>query len=234
MSNRGAYIPRGREDERKLESAIEIAFEEIKNDYLFNIPSNWGIELGKSNIKFSDIKESAIKMGYPSSNIEKYYDGNNSIVTDGRIIYLSIKKDNDVYRFPLFIGEMKKQGTNDKRMKEGKSKQAQGNAAGDRVAKNYSIASDYCYICDNEFFPYTVFLHGFDFSESEITSTTKSKLKPFFGELNKFNPWFDKNTISKKGGTCLYQEKDFTTDYLKNICYKCCKTGIEHYLKKFA
>jgi hypothetical protein len=237
MSNRGYSIPRDRNDEALLMSASSKVFEDIKNEYLFQLPNNWNIECSSPRLFFSDIKSSLLRNGCSLSIAESYYGGNNSIITDAHIIYLTIKDGDIVNKYPLFMGEMKKQGTNNKRIKEGKGKQAQGNAAGDRVAKNYLIASDYCYACDSDFFPYNVFLHGFDFSNSEITTTTKSKLTPLFGSLNVFNPWFDKDALillsSHKGGSCFYQEDEFTEDWLMKICYSCCVEGIKHYLKKY-
>ena len=105
-------------------------------------------------------------------------------------------------------------------MIEGKKKQAIGNAGPDRVAKNFEIAADYCFLCDKTFFPYNVFLHGCDFRESEITNTTKAKLHPFFGELNILNPYFDKDIFwARKGGSCFFQGNDYTYEQLYNICF---------------
>lgn len=237
MSNRGSNIPRDREDEKILEMATEKVSVDIRNKYLTKIPSNWDIKCGSKRLIFSFIKEALINNGFSSKQAESYYGCGNYIETDGYIIYIEFFQNGKYITKPLFMGEMKKQGTNGKRISEGKTKQAQGNAAGDRVAKNYFIASDYCYLCDNEFFPYNVYLHGFDFSEEEITSTTKSKLAPFFGELNKFNPWFDQDVLrvmsTHKGGSCFYQEEDFTFEQLYKMCYDCCEIGIKHYLKKY-
>ena len=137
-------------------------------------------------------------------------------------------------KYPLFIGEMKKQGTNDRRIKEGLKKQSIGNAGADRVSKNFKIAGAYCYLCDKDFFPYNVFLHGCDFSEETITKTTKSKLEPLFGKLNTLNPFFDKDIYwERSGGSCFYQHEEFTYEQLYNICFKCCEVGINHYLERF-
>ena len=132
------------------------------------------------------------------------------------------------------MGEMKKQGTNEKRMLEGKKKQSIGNAGPDRVAKNYVIASDFCYLCDKFFFPYNVFLHGCDFKENEITTTTKAKLQPFFGTLNNLNPYFDNDIWwGRKGGSCFFQGDDYTYEQLYNICFQCCEIGILYYISKY-
>ena len=57
------------------------------------------------------------------------------IVPDGGILYLVNKKQMKNYRWSLVIAEIKRQGTNKERIKEGKSKQATGNAI-ERLGKN--------------------------------------------------------------------------------------------------
>ena len=90
--------------------------------------------------------------------------------------------------------------------------------------------------CDREFFPYNVYLHGCDFNE-DMTNTMKAKLTPLFGTLNRINPWFDKDmliyTAGHKGGSCFYQNNDFTYKQLYDLCYECCRIGIKHYLEKY-
>jgi len=51
---------------------------------------------------------------------------------DGGILYIVTK---DEQKYPILITEMKNQGTNDLRLKEGKKKQAKGNAI-ERLGKN--------------------------------------------------------------------------------------------------
>lgn len=224
-------------DDSLLNEAVHKSVQELRNKYLSKLPDNWNIECGKKNVSFRTIKKLLTDAGMPASKVNDYYGLDCNIVTDSDIVYLTIKTDDKIIRKPLFLGEMKKQGTNDRRIKEGKKKQAVGNAGPDRVAKNYMIAADYCALSDKEFFPYNVYLHGCDFKDNEITKTTKSKLEPFFGKLNNVNPWFDKDmfmyTSSHKGGSCFYQNEDFTVQWLYEKCYECCRIGIEHYLEKY-
>ena len=233
MNNLGNnHITNMKSDDALLENAVSKAVSRINNDYYGKIPDNWTIDLGSAKISFKNIREEMLKMGYSAAKANAYYGGPSSIITDGPIVYITIRKDGKKIMKPIFLGEMKKQGTNDKRLAEGKSRQAIGNAGTDRVAKNFMIASDYCYLHDRTFFPYNVFLHGCDFSTTDITTRTLAKLKPFFGKLNKLNPYFDKEVI-KKGGSCFYQDKDYTEEQLENYCYKCCELGIKHYMDKY-
>ena len=188
---RNNNIPSTTADDILLSSAVDMAFNMIKNDFLCKIPNNWNFELSEKSIRFDDIKTLMIEEGISYEKAESYYGGPSSIVSDCPIIHLVIIKNKKTIKKPLFIGEIKKQGTNDERIARGLKKQAVGNAGTDRVAKNLKIASDYCFLCDKEFFPYNVFLHGCDFDEIEISSTTKAKLHPFFGKLNCLNSFFN-------------------------------------------
>lgn len=221
------------EDDKRLDAIIRQVYKQFYADHILSLPSNFAIELDEEAIPFSEIRQKWESAGIPQSVCEEYYGGTNRIQTDCSMIVLTIRTDKHVERYPLFMAEIKKQGTNDKRLAEGKRKQSQGNAAGDRVAKNFHIAADYC--INEDFFPYTIFMHGFDFSETEITTTTLSKLKPFIGTLNELHPFFDKTIKNRvKGGSCFYQGEDFTKEQIFKICYECCKIGIEYYIKKYA
>lgn len=226
-------ITTSKPDEVLLSSAAERAYNDFRNKYLYTLPSTWDIVMKKKKITFSMIRERMIESGYPVSDANMYYGQDSSIDSDAPIIYLTINNNGEVKLYPLYIGEIKKQGTNDRRLEEGEKRQGQGNATGDRVAKNYNIIADYCYLCNRTFFPYNVYLHGFDFSDSEITKTTKAKLEPFFGTLSKFNPYFHEICGSHKGGSCFYQKDMFTPEQIYDNCYSCCQVGIEHYLKHF-
>lgn len=237
MGNYKYSIPSAKEDESVLSKAVKDAFYELEENWAGEKPGNWEFVLKDSRrIYFSDIIEEGLRHDIPRSRLMAYYKSDRYIETDSPIIYLEIYGDSVPLLKPLFISEIKKQGTNDKRIEEGKPKQAIGNAAGDRTSKNFSIISDYCYLCDKDFFPYCVLLHGYDFGKEEISETTKSKLEPFFGELNKLNPWFDKYMMielnAKKGGSCFYQGEEYNYVQLYDIVYRCCEIGIKHYLSK--
>lgn len=228
-------IPSSTLDDATLTTAAMNACESIREKYLCRIPDTWNFECGTKKITFKDIRDEMISEGINPDKAESYYGGPSSIETDAHIIYLTMNIDGKIVRKPIFMGEMKKQGTNDRRLMEGKKKQAIGNAGPDRVAKNFEIASDYCFLCDSRFFPYNVFLHGCDFKESEITTTTKAKLHPFFGTLNILNPYFDKDIPwARKGGSCFFQGEPYTYEQLYKVCFDCCEMGVSHYLEKYA
>lgn len=226
-------IPSSKADDELLTLATSNACDAIKEKYLCSIPDTWSFECGAKKLLFEKIKEKMFDNGISASTANLYYGGNSSIETDAHILYLIINTNGKLSYMPIFMGEMKKQGTNDIRLMEGKKKQAIGNAGTDRISKNFSIAADYCYLCDKDFFPYNVFLHGCDFKETELTVTTRGKLEPFFGELNILNPYFDKEIYwARKGGSCFLQSEDYTYEQLYKICFECCEIGIKHFLNK--
>lgn len=232
MIDKKLNIASSRKYELILEEATKKVFNDLRNEYLCKIPSNWDFTLDSKKISFKDIRKKMADKGYPISTITKFYGEESSVETDSFIIKVIIKEGDTFIEKPIFIGEDKKQGTNNERIQEGKETQAIGNAI-DRAAKNFIIVSDYCYLCDEDFFPYTIFAHGCDFGEN-ITKTVKSKLSPYIGELNILNPFFDKSfKNSRKGGSCFYQENDFNFDQIYNICYETCVIGINFFLKKF-
>lgn len=74
-----------------------------------------------------------------------------TIKPDGGVIWL-LKGDDEDYRRLVLVSEIKKQGTNKERIKEGRAKQAQGNAIerlgknliGIRAAMNHEALTPFC------------------------------------------------------------------------------------------
>lgn len=228
-------IPSSKHDDDLLTTVTVDVCNAINNSYIFRIPDTWNFECGPKRLTFKDIKRKMINEGISPKKAERYYGVDSSIITDSHIIYLTMKVDGKTIRKPLFLGEIKKQGTNDVRVAEGKKKQAIGNAAPDRISKNFLISSDFCYLSDKELFPYTVFLHGCDFNDVWLTNTMLAKIQPFFGELNKLNPFFDKDVFwNRRGGSCFFQGDNYTYEQLYKICYECCEVGVKHFLKKYS
>jgi len=64
-----------------------------------------------------------------------YHFDTSSIRPDGGILFLQSKEKDDPFTYPILISEVKNQGTNDIRLKEGLAKQAKGNAI-ERLGKN--------------------------------------------------------------------------------------------------
>lgn len=100
-------------------------------------------------------KDIALTLGHKSYQSH----GRDSFVKpDGGIIYY-VKNGK---KYPVLITEAKKQGTNDIRVTEGKTKQGKGNAI-ERAYKNHKEFELYCKHLP--IFPYVIFAHGCDFED---------------------------------------------------------------------
>tara|TARA_R100000008_G_scaffold83601_1_gene69256 strand:- start:935 stop:1627 length:693 start_codon:yes stop_codon:yes gene_type:complete len=146
------------EDAKNLEGKLSDTVQEVI-DYLRGmfpeVKFSWDRKLEKRKIA-----ENIGKPHWKSCSKNPY------ILPDGGIVYAEIFGK----KYPILISEAKKQGTNDKLLKEGKKKQSKGNAI-ERAVKNHSEISLYCRPYD--YYPYVVFASGCDF---ESTSSINDRL----------------------------------------------------------
>ena len=98
---------------------------------MLHIINKFGIKLEHESNMF--LKNIVIKLKklFPDVDFNYYFD-TSSMRPDGGILYMVTKNEQ---KYPILITEMKNQGTNDLRLKEGKKKQAKGNAI-ERLGKN--------------------------------------------------------------------------------------------------
>ena len=119
----------------------------------------------EKQLPLSSIKE-IIKLNYPDLKLETTRDKKvgkrrpTFITPDGGFIYAII---DDKKRY-ICISEEKTQGTNDKRLLEGKPRQALGNAV-ERLGKNYNGLEEI--FASEGIFPFVTFLQGCDFHKDE-------------------------------------------------------------------
>lgn len=142
---------------------------------------NHGFEI-KNYLYFKDIEkycERAFNINYDYSK--------RKLAPDGGIIWMDDK-------YPILISEMKRQGTNNEREKEGKNKQAVGNAI-ERLGKNLIGFKNL--FENDEIFPFICFCWGCDVTD-----------KTFLGKLYTLNSFYEINIIYDKPNS--YINKPFT------------------------
>ena len=105
---------------------------------------------------------------------------NTSIKPDGGLLCLKAKED-DSLTFPVLISEVKNQGTNDQRRKEGLPRQARGNAI-ERLGKN--VIGLRAALMRESIFPFVCFGYGCDFEEDSSILDRVTTIA-MFGSLNK-------------------------------------------------
>lgn len=105
---------------------------------------------------------------------------NTSIKPDGGLLCLKAKEDESTI-FPVLISEVKNQGTNDLRRREGLPRQARGNAI-ERLGKN--VIGLRTALMRESIFPFVCFGYGCDFEE-ESSILDRVTTIAMFGSLNK-------------------------------------------------
>jgi len=119
-----------------------------------------------------------LRHSYPETQFD-YHFNTTYIQPDGGVLYIQGGPD-DTLTYPILISEVKNQGTNDRRAKEGLPKQAKGNAI-ERLGKN--LIGLRAALMRESIFPFVCFGYGCDF---EATSSILDRVSTMamFGELN--------------------------------------------------
>lgn len=185
----------------KKQSNLTISLDKLTNDIL----------LAKQKRIFPDIQfDKTAEPGF--------------INPDGSILFA---KFNGVWKM-VCISEHKHQGTNDKRIAEGKPKQAKGNAI-ERFGKNLSVVRTF--MKDENITPYILFADGCDF---EKTSSIR-------GRLWQMNECFGFNQIyvlAKANGylrpiSMFVRKEEWSELEMRNLLYAVCKESLDYYNKKY-
>jgi type II restriction enzyme len=120
---------------------------------------------------------------------------------------------------PVFIGEAKKQGTNNDRIARGLPRQACGNAI-ERAFKNYNELKAYMF--DKDYFPYLLFVYGSDFEQGcSILSRLHS--------MTMFKPYNnlyinDNNKIA----SIFVQVEPYTDEFIIDKCLEAVEISMNH------
>lgn len=150
---------------------------------------------------------------------------------------LTLRSNNNALVHYLIFAEIKRQGTNDIRAKEGKQKQAEGNAI-ERLGKNLSIIrSLFKY---ETITPYIVFCWGYDFNESRtdvgayLLNVSRLWSMNEFYDLNKINI-FTKHPSSNNHAcyqpiSIYYQYEAWTIDQMLPKMQEVAETAVRTYI----
>jgi len=143
---------------------------------MLHIINKFGVKLEhKSNMYLKDIVNT-LKGIYPDVDFSYNFE-TSSMRPDGGILYIITR---DKQKYPILITEMKNQGTNDLRLKEGKNKQAKGNAI-ERLGKN--VIGFRTAMLNESIFPFICFGDGCDFSKDSSILDRVITIS-MFGKLN--------------------------------------------------
>jgi type II restriction enzyme len=171
-------------------------------------------------------------VGDDSMYLEPVKDGT-FITPDGGFIYAII----DGFKRYILVAEHKTQGTNDRRLSEGKARQALGNAI-ERLFKNYN-ALDMLF-SQESILPFVSFLQGCDFHESE---TIGSRVITGFKGLRKNSINLFKDLFNRAGTYYMRGHKwneeargssDWTYEEMLDVFKSTSEQSLEYYINKYS
>eukprot|EP01050_Picozoa_sp_SAG11_P005647 SAG11_NODE_405_length_9736_cov_5.776486_13_plen_215_part_00 len=139
---------------------------------------------------------------------------NSHIAPDGGVVLCNC--------IPVLITEAKKQGTNTKRMQEGKKRQSRGNAI-ERAHKNFNELRFYTDFYDH--FPYLVFCFGCDFVPGSSTIDRLAAMT-CYDSYNTLHV-IDSDSGSKKASVFV-QTEPYSADFIVNQCIEAVRQVIQH------
>lgn len=195
-------------DDKNIKNASKLLLSLLKETY-----TNHTFEL-HSNLMFSEIEE------YSKNNIEIDFDYNRrKIQPDGGVIWMDNK-------YPILITEMKRQGTNNERVKEGLTRQATGNAI-ERLGKN--LLALHTLYQNDDILPFICFCWGCDFNEQTVLCKLYA-----MNNFKKINILYTDNykNYRIKPINILIKENQWSIEELLSNMIEICSYSIQYYINK--
>ena len=156
----------------------------------------------------------------------------NTIKPDGGVVYL-VKKDDTRAKKILVVSEVKIQGTNDQRAKEGKPRQAQGNAI-ERLGKN--LIGIRTALNHEKITPFVCFGQGYDFvedyDENSFVMSKVSMLNEFYF-LNRIYVFKQDGNETKNSFapvSMYFREEEWTSDEMFDVLKEVAETALRYYI----
>lgn len=188
--------------EKELEEIVFKVKERLEDKYNIDI-------VFEKKIYISEIVDKLNKL----YNKKHCFESEKSFINpDGGFLFVNVNNE----KLPILISEVKNQGTNDRRIREGKKKQAKGNAI-ERLGKNVIALRRFTE--KEKIFPFVCFGYGCDFEK-------KSTILDRIYSISGFNPM---NEINLEYGSFFFQEEKQSK---RNVYFKMLKIAeesLKHY-----
>jgi type II restriction enzyme len=192
---------------------------------MLHIINKFGVKLHhESNMYLKDIVKK-LKEIYPDVDFDYNFESS-SMRPDGGILYIIMK---DGQKFPILIAEMKNQGTNDLRIKEGKKKQAKGNAI-ERLGKN--VIGFRTALLNESIFPFVCFGDGCDFAKDSSILDRVITIS-MFGKLNKIRVHNEGQNGIFNRGSFYFREKLWSPAEMAKIMIEITEKSVYYYFSKY-
>lgn len=169
---------------------------------------------------------SELRQVYPDTEFHHHFE-KSSIRPDGGILSIESPQENAL-TYPILIAEVKNQGTNDRRLQEGKPKQARGNAI-ERLGKNL-IGLRTALMREN-IFPFVCFGYGCDFEETSSILDRVTAMA-MFGKLN--TTYLHNEERGKfNRGSFYFREEQWTVEEMATVMRDIAERAILYYFSKY-
>ena len=232
--NQNQHIPKNtlsKNDDKKIHRAMLATIDYLSRrlgDYFFDYELVFAKDITFEHL-INNIKNAKLRKEYDTAfNSRK-------IIPDGGIIFLRRKSDDQFTRIVL-IAEVKRQGTNDRRRAEGKTKQAQGNAI-ERLSKN--LIGIRAALNNEPITPFVCFGWGCDFEKDYGKGPGGAFVMSKLSMMNEFYP-LNKTYVFKKDGSSdkndfapvsmYFREEQWEEEEMFNILKEIGETAIRYYL----
>ena len=163
---------------------------------------------------------------YEDTEFHFHFDSS-SIMPDGGILYIKGHEDDSI-TYPILISEVKNQGTNDLRAKEGFKKQARGNAI-ERLGKN--LIGLRAALMRESIFPFVCFGYGCDF-ESDSYILDRVSTMAMFGRLNQTHLHNDQSGKFNRG-SFYFRPEPWSVKEMADIMMDIAERSVLYYFSKY-
>lgn len=184
-----------------------------------------GLSIGHSKQWYLKAIVSELKRTYTETDFHHHFD-TSFIRPDGGILYISRSSDDFVY--PILIAEVKNQGTNDLRAREGLRKQARGNAI-ERLGKN--LIGLRIALKREGIFPFVCFGYGCDF-EPESSILDRVSTMAMFGKLNTTYLHNEEGGIFDRG-SFYFREERWSVSEMATVMRDIAVRSVYYYVSKY-
>ncbi|MBT9159777.1 MAG: Type-2 restriction enzyme RsrI [Dehalococcoidia bacterium] len=167
-----------------------------------------------------------LKHTYPDIEFHYYFDSS-SIRPDGGILFLKGEPGNPM-SYPILIAEVKNQGTNVLRIKEGLPKQAKGNAI-ERLGKN--VIGLRTALLREAIFPFVCFGYGCDFAD-DSSILDRVTTVAMFGKLNRTHLYNEEGGKFNRG-SFYFREGKWSIDEMAEIMKDIAERSVLYYFSKY-
>jgi len=167
-----------------------------------------------------------LRSSYLDTEFHYHFD-TSSIRPDGGILFIKGLPE-DSLSYPILIAEVKNQGTNVLRAKEGLPKQARGNAI-ERLGKN--LIGLRTALMRESVFPFVCFGYGCDF-EKDSSILDRVTTMAMFGKLNKTYLHNEEGHKFNRG-SFYFRPEQWTVDEMYSVMFDIAKRSVLYYFSKY-